>query len=190
MILMIDNYDSFVFNLVRYVQELSANIVVRRNDKISLAEIEVMAPTQIMISPGPGEPTQAGITLAVIQRFAGRIPLLGICLGHQAIGQAFGGQVVRADKPMHGKAQPITHTQEGIFHQLPSPMLVTRYHSLIVDRDSLPEPLVITAESQTGEIMGLAHRTLPVVGVQFHPEAVLSEHGHALIGHFLAGKYR
>lgn len=189
MILMIDNYDSFVFNLVRYVKEVGAPICVHRNDKITIDEIEGMAPHQIMISPGPGTPLDAGISLEVIRHFAGRIPLLGICLGHQAIGQVFGGQVVRAAHPMHGKTRPISHNGSGLFHQLPSPMTVTRYHSLVVARESLPQDLIITAESETGEIMGLAHRTMPVVGVQFHPEAVLTEHGHALIRHFLAGKY-
>lgn len=190
MILMIDNYDSFVFNLVRYVQELGAEICVRRNDKLTLADIEAINPTHIMISPGPGHPINAGLSLSVIQHFAGRIPLFGICLGHQAIGHVFGGKISRAQKPIHGKVMPITHHGSGLFHQLPSPMCVTRYHSLVIARDSFPDDLMITAESSTGEIMAVAHRTLPIVGVQFHPEAVLSEHGHALIRNFLEGIYR
>lgn len=190
MILMIDNYDSFVFNLVRYGRELGAEMCVRRNDEITLKDIETIAPSHIMISPGPCSPLEAGISLKVIQHFAGKIPIFGICLGHQSIGQVFGGQVVRADKPIHGKVMPIRHNASGLFQGLPSPMQVTRYHSLIVARDLLPDDLIITAESETGEIMALAHRHLPVVGVQFHPEAVLSEHGHAIIRNFLEGRYR
>jgi anthranilate synthase/aminodeoxychorismate synthase-like glutamine amidotransferase len=190
MILMIDNYDSFVFNLVRYMQELGAEICVYRNDLLTIKDIEAINPTHIMISPGPGHPTNAGVSLDIIQHFAGKIPLLGICLGHQAIAHAFGGNVTRAQKPIHGKAMPIIHHGSGLFHQLPSPMQVTRYHSLIVARDSFPGDLMITAESPTGEIMALAHRTLPIVGVQFHPEAVLSEHGHTLLRHFFERIYR
>lgn len=190
MILMIDNYDSFVFNLVRYARELGAEVCVRRNDAVTLTDIEAIAPSHIMISPGPCSPLEAGISLDVIQHFAGKTPIFGICLGHQSIGQVFGGQVVRATKPIHGKAMPITHNGAGLFQGLPSPMQVMRYHSLIVARESLPEELIITAESETKEIMALAHRHLPVVGVQFHPEAVLSEHGHAIIRNFLEGYYR
>lgn len=190
MILMIDNYDSFVFNLVRYARELGAELCVRRNDDITLADIESMAPSHIMISPGPCSPLEAGISLEVIRYFSGKIPLFGICLGHQSIGHVFGGKVVRAEKPIHGKVTPIIHQGAGLFRGLPSPMQVTRYHSLVVDKDTLPTDLMIKATSQTGEIMALAHRQLPVVGVQFHPEAVLSEHGHALIRNFLDGIYR
>lgn len=190
MILMIDNYDSFVFNLVRYCRELRVEIRVRRNDEITAHEIEAMAPSHIMISPGPCSPREAGISCEVIEHFSGRIPIFGICLGHQAIGHVFGGKVVRAVKPIHGKVLPIKHQSRGLFQDLPSPMRVTRYHSLIVARDNLPNEILVTAESETGEIMALAHRTLPIVGVQFHPEAVLSEHGHALIRNFLEGKYR
>ncbi|WP_032112663.1 anthranilate synthase component II [Candidatus Paracaedibacter symbiosus] len=190
MILMIDNYDSFVFNLVRYGRELGAEMWVRRNDEVTVAEIEVMNPSHIMISPGPCSPKEAGISPMVIEKFAGRIPLFGVCLGHQAIGHVFGGEVVRAQKPIHGKVMPIHHQAAGLFQGLPSPMQVTRYHSLVVARESLPQDLLITAESATGEIMALTHRTLPIVGVQFHPEAVLSEYGHALMRNFLEGNYR
>ena len=190
MILMIDNYDSFVFNLVRYGRELGREFNVKRNDQITIGDIETMAPSQIMISPGPCSPLEAGISLRVIEYFAGKIPILGICLGHQAIGHVFGGKVIRANKPIHGKTMPITHSQSGLFHGIPSPFQVTRYHSLIVARPFLPQELMITAESETGEIMALAHHHLPVVGVQFHPESVLSEYGHVLIHNFLEGRYR
>ena len=184
-LLMIDNYDSFTYNLVQYFGELGAHVVVARNDQITLAQIEALAPDRICLSPGPCAPDQAGITLATIQHFAGKLPLLGVCLGHQAIGQAFGGKVVRAQCLMHGKTSPITHRGTDVFRGLPSPYTVTRYHSLAVDRASLPDCLEITAETADGEIMGLRHRTLPVYGVQFHPESILSEHGHALLNNFL-----
>lgn len=190
MILMIDNYDSFVFNLVRYVRELGNNIIVKRNNEITIAEIETLNPTHIMISPGPCTPGEAGISNQVINHFTGKIPILGICLGHQCIGEVFGGKVVRALKPIHGKVMPIQHQQKGLFSRIPTPFLVTRYHSLIVDRESLPDDLLITSTSSTGEIMGLAHKIYPVVGVQFHPEAILTEHGHRILQNFLEGNYR
>lgn len=190
MILMIDNYDSFVFNLVLYIKELDKQVCVYRNDQITVEHIKKLAPTHILLSPGPCAPSQAGICLEVIQTFAGKVPILGICLGHQAIGQAFGAKVKRALKPIHGKTSFVDHKSQGIFKGLPSPMRVTRYHSLIVDHEMLPDSLDVTAVSKEGEIMALTHRTLPVVGVQFHPEAILSEHGHALLQNFLTGNYR
>lgn len=188
MILMIDNYDSFVYNLIRYFRELGAAITVVRNDEITLSQIETMAPSHLVISPGPCSPSQAGISLETIQQFAGKIPILGVCLGHQAIGQAFGGNVVRALAPVHGKVQAITHQGAGLFQGAPQPLSVTRYHSLVVDRLTLPDCLEITAASTDGEIMALRHRQLPVVGVQFHPEAVLTDFGHGLLKNFLEGK--
>ena len=185
-VLLIDNYDSFTHNLARYIRELGREVTVLRNDAISLMEIEEMAPSHIVISPGPCTPERAGISLEVVRRFAGWRPLLGVCLGHQCIGQAFGGRVVRAERVMHGKTSPVTHGGSGIFAGIPSPLKVTRYHSLVVDPNSLPGDLEVTARSDEGAIMGLAHRRLPVVGVQFHPEAVLTEHGHRLLGNFLA----
>ena len=186
MILVIDNYDSFTYNLVQYFGELGAEILVKRNDEITLEEIEALAPEKICISPGPCTPTEAGISCAVIEQFAGRQPILGVCLGHQSIGQVYGGDVVRADRLMHGKTSPILHTGENIFAGLPSPFEATRYHSLIVKRDTLPKCLRITAESAEGEIMGLAHKELPVYGVQFHPESILTTEGKKLLKNFLA----
>ena len=191
MILMVDNYDSFTWNVVQYLWELGVEVEVQRNDAITLEDIEAMAPEGICISPGPCSPTEAGISMAVIQHFAGKLPLLGICLGMQSIGAVFGGKIVRAQQVMHGKTSPIHHTGVGVFTDLPSPFKATRYHSLAVDPDSLPECLEITAwtETASGEreaIMGLRHREMDVEGVQFHPESILSEHGHAMLGRFLA----
>ena len=186
MLLMIDNYDSFTYNIVQYFGELGEDVRVMRNDQVTIPEIEAMAPDRICISPGPCAPAQAGISVAAIRHFAGRLPLLGVCLGHQAIGEAFGGKVIRAKVVMHGKVSPITHNDTDVFAGLPSPYMVTRYHSLAVERDSLPDCLQVTAETADGEIMGLRHKTLPVYGVQFHPESILSEHGHALLENFLA----
>ncbi|MBK6336280.1 MAG: aminodeoxychorismate/anthranilate synthase component II [Betaproteobacteria bacterium] len=185
MLLMIDNYDSFTWNLVQYFGELGADVHVHRNDAITLEQIEAWQPERIVISPGPCTPREAGISVPVIERFAGRIPLLGVCLGHQAIGQAFGGNVVRAQRVMHGKVSAVTHDGRGVFTGLPSPLTVTRYHSLAIERATLPAGLEITATAEDGEIMGVRHRSLPVEGVQFHPEAFLTEHGHALLRNFL-----
>ncbi len=182
---MLDNYDSFTYNLVQYFGELGADVHVARNDQVTLAEVEALDPDRICLSPGPCTPAEAGISVALIRHFAGRLPILGVCLGHQAIGVAFGGRIVRARELMHGKVSPVTHTGQGVFKGLPSPFTVTRYHSLAIERQSLPECLEITAQTADGEIMGVAHRTLPVHGVQFHPESVLSEHGHALLRNFL-----
>jgi|UniRef100_UPI004047B36A anthranilate synthase component II len=184
-ILMIDNYDSFTYNLVQYFGELGADVLVHRNDQITLDEIEALAPDQICVSPGPCSPTEAGISVPLILRFAGKIPILGVCLGHQAIGAAFGGRVVRAKVIMHGKTSEITHTGSDVFTNLPSPFTVIRYHSLAIERETLPDCLEITAQTADGEIMGVRHKTLPVYGVQFHPESILSEHGHALLQNFL-----
>lgn len=190
MMLMLDNYDSFTFNLVQYLRELGVEVQVARNDEISVAQIAALKPSHIVISPGPCAPDQAGISLQVVEQFSGAIPLLGVCLGHQSIGQHFGGRVVRARAVMHGKTSAIHHSGQGVFHALPNPYTATRYHSLVVDRDSLPDCLEITAwtETETGErdeIMGLRHRSLAVQGVQFHPESILSEHGHQLLKNFL-----
>lgn len=185
MILLVDNYDSFVFNLARYVVELGFRRLVVRNDAIGLEEIEALAPTHVILSPGPCGPAEAGISVPLIRRFGGRIPILGVCLGHQCIAAAHGGRVGRARRPMHGRASPIVHDGRGIFAGLPSPLRVTRYHSLIVEDEGLPEELEVTARSPEGEIMGLAHRHHPVHGVQFHPEAVLTEHGYDLLHNFL-----
>jgi len=189
-VLMIDNYDSFTYNIVQYLGELGADVLVYRNDAIGIAEIEALAPAHIVISPGPCTPNEAGISVEVIRQFSGRIPLLGICLGHQSIGQAFGGDVIRAKKVMHGKLSAIHHQGKGVFASLPSPFTATRYHSLVVDASTLPECLEVTAwtENEAGEldeIMGLRHRTLAVEGVQFHPESILSEHGHQMLKNFL-----
>ena len=184
-ILMIDNYDSFTYNLVQYFGELGAQVLVHRNDRITLDEIEALAPDQICVSPGPCSPTEAGISVPLILRFAGKIPILGVCLGHQAIGAAFGGRVVRAKVIMHGKTSEITHAGSDVFTNLPSPFTVIRYHSLAIERETLPDCLEITAQTADGEIMGVRHKTLPVYGVQFHPESILSEHGHALLQNFL-----
>ncbi len=188
---MIDNYDSFTWNVVQYLWELGAEVDVQRNDAISLADIEARAPEGICISPGPSSPTEAGISMSVIEHFAGKVPIFGICLGQQSIGAVFGGQIVRAQKVMHGKTSPIHHIGEGVFRDLPSPFTATRYHSLVVDPDSLPDCLEVTAwtEDDSGNqeaIMGLRHRELDIEGVQFHPESVLSEHGHAMLDQFLA----
>ncbi len=185
MLLMLDNYDSFTYNLVQYFGELGEDVRVLRNDQTTVAEIADMKPTRICVSPGPCSPAEAGISVELIKHFAGKLPLLGVCLGHQAIGAAFGGNVVRARELMHGKVSPITHTGTDLFTGLPSPYTVTRYHSLAVERDTLPDCLEVTAQTEDGEIMGLRHKTLPVYGVQFHPESILSEHGHALLKNFL-----
>lgn len=185
MLLMIDNYDSFTFNLVQYLGELGEEVLVKRNDEITIAEIERLAPARIVISPGPCSPNEAGISLAAIKRFAGKIPLLGVCLGHQAIGQAFGGRIVHAKTLMHGKTSQLTHTGAGVFSQLPSPFRATRYHSLVIERDSCPDCLEVTAWTDDGEIMGVRHKSMPLEGVQFHPESIMTEHGHQLLGNFL-----
>ena len=188
MLLMIDNYDSFTFNLVQYLGELGAEVRVVRNDELGVPQIEALAPSHIVLSPGPCAPNQAGVTLATLERLAGRMPILGVCLGHQAIGQAFGGKVVRAKQVMHGKVSHIGHDGQGVFKSLPQKFVATRYHSLVVERSSLPDCLEISAESEDGEIMGLRHRSLPVEGVQFHPEALLTEHGHRMLENFIKGK--
>jgi len=190
MILMIDNYDSFTWNVVQYLEELGAEVLVKRNDEITLSEIEQITPEKIVISPGPCTPNEAGISLETIRGFAGRIPILGICLGHQSIGQVFGGRVVRAGQVMHGKTSPIVHNNLGVFHGLSNPFEATRYHSLVVEKGSLPECLEITAWTETedgeiDEIMGLRHRELAVEGVQFHPESILTVHGHDMLRNFL-----
>jgi anthranilate synthase component 2 len=185
MLLMIDNYDSFTYNLVQYLGELGADVHVHRNDAISLDQIAAWEPEAIVISPGPCTPAEAGICVPLIQRFAGRIPILGVCLGHQAIGQAFGGRINRAQHVMHGKVSPITHDGRGVFAGLPTPLTVTRYHSLAIDKATMPASLEVTATSDDGEVMGVRHRELAVEGVQFHPEAILTEHGHALLRNFL-----
>jgi anthranilate synthase component II len=188
MLLMIDNYDSFTYNLVQYFGELGEDVRVARNDEITLDEIAALAPERICISPGPCSPNEAGVSIPVLERFSGRLPILGVCLGHQAIGQAFGGRVVRARALMHGKTGVIHHTGVGVFAGLPNPFTAARYHSLAVERSSLPECLEITAWTDDGEIMGLRHRTLAVEGVQFHPESIATEHGHAMLKNFLAQK--
>jgi anthranilate synthase/aminodeoxychorismate synthase-like glutamine amidotransferase len=185
MILLIDNYDSFTFNLAQYLGQMGENVEIRRNDQITLDEIEELHPERILISPGPCTPKEAGISVPLIQRFAGKIPILGVCLGHQAIGAAFGGRVVRAEKIMHGKTSEIQHDRKTIFRGLPQPFVATRYHSLIVDRKSLPRELEISAETDDGIIMGLRHRKLRVEGVQFHPESVLTDAGFQLLKNFL-----
>lgn len=189
MILMIDNYDSFTFNVVQYLLELGAEVTVRRNDEIDIADIEQMAPEKIVISPGPCTPNEAGISLATVAHFAGKIPLLGICLGHQSIGQSFGGSVVRANAVMHGKPSQIHHDGKGVFAQLENPFVATRYHSLVVAQQDLPDCLEVTAwtevDGEIDAIMGLKHRELNVEGVQFHPESILTEHGHQLLDNFL-----
>ena len=192
MLLMIDNYDSFTYNLVQYFGELGSEVVVHRNDQISLEEIAKLAPAHIVISPGPCTPNQAGVSVACIRQFAGRIPILGVCLGHQSIGAAFGGRIVHAKEIMHGKTSPIHHTNQSVFRSLPSPFTATRYHSLVIESASLPECLEVTAwtEHEDGtldEIMGVRHRQWAVEGVQFHPESILTEHGHAMLRNFLQG---
>jgi anthranilate synthase component 2 len=185
MLIMIDNYDSFTYNLVQYLGELGEDVRTFRNDEISLADIESMQPDRIMVSPGPGTPDQAGISLSVIQHFAGKVPLMGVCLGHQSIGQAYGGKVVHAQSIMHGKTSSVKHIDAGVFTDIPNPLVVTRYHSLVIERESLPDCLEITAWTDDGEIMGLRHKELAIEGVQFHPESILTEHGHALLKNFL-----
>jgi anthranilate synthase/aminodeoxychorismate synthase-like glutamine amidotransferase len=185
MLLLIDNYDSFTYNLVQYLSELGAEVEVRRNDQIALDEIDRMAPERIVISPGPKTPRQAGICLDLIEHFAGCLPILGVCLGHQAIGEAFGGRVVRAPELMHGKISPISHDGKGVFRGLANPFPATRYHSLMVDRESLPACLEVSATSPTGLIMGLRHRELKVEGVQFHPESIMTSSGKQLLSNFL-----
>ena len=188
MLLMIDNYDSFTYNLVQYLGELGADVRVYRNDAITLDEVAALAPAQIVVSPGPCTPNEAGISVPLIRRFAGEIPILGVCLGHQAIGQAFGGRIVRAQRVMHGKLSPVTHDGRGVFSGLPSPFVVTRYHSLAIERESIPDELEVTATADDGEIMGVRHRHLAVEGVQFHPEAILTEHGKRLLANFLENR--
>ena len=185
MILVLDNYDSFTYNLVQYFGELGADLRVVRNDQITVAEIETLAPERIIVSPGPCTPSEAGISSEVIKTFGPRLPILGVCLGHQCIGEVYGGDVVRADRLMHGKTSPIIHQGQGVFKDLPSPFEATRYHSIIVKRDTLPDVLEITAETAEGEIMGLQHKTLPVHGVQFHPESILTAEGKRLLKNFL-----
>jgi len=185
MLLMIDNYDSFTYNLVQYFGELGQDVRVYRNDEIAVDEIASMKPDHIVLSPGPCTPTEAGVSVPVIDAFAGKIPLLGVCLGHQSIGQAFGGKIVHAKQLMHGKTSPIFHADTGVFRGLPNPFTATRYHSLVIERETLPDCLEITAWTEDGEIMGVRHKTLDVEGVQFHPESILTEHGHALLKNFL-----
>lgn len=190
MILMIDNYDSFTFNLVQYLAELGADVVVKRNDEADIADVRALAPSHLVISPGPCTPNEAGVSLALIRECAGEIPILGVCLGHQAIGQVFGGRVVHAGRVMHGKTSMVRHTGQGVFGGLPSPFEVTRYHSLVIEQQSLPAGLEVTAWTENAdgsveEIMAVRHRELPVEGVQFHPESILTEHGHALLANFI-----
>lgn len=185
MLLLIDNYDSFTWNLYQYFCELGAQVLVRRNDEITLDDIDRLAPQKLVISPGPCTPDDAGISLSAIRHYAGKCPILGVCLGHQAIGQAFGGNVVRAAKVMHGKTSAIHHNDQGVFRGLNNPLTVTRYHSLLLERESLPEVFEVTAWTEQQEIMGIRHRLLDIEGVQFHPESILSEQGHALLNNFL-----
>lgn len=190
MILMIDNYDSFTYNIVQYFGELGADIRVVRNDEITVDEIAALAPEKIVISPGPCTPNEAGVSIETINTFAGKIPLLGVCLGHQSIGQAFGGNVIRAPQVMHGKTSPVYHNNTGVFSGLKNPFMATRYHSLVIEKESLPDCLEITAWTQNddgsmGEIMGVKHKSLPIEGVQFHPESILTEHGHDMLRNFL-----
>ena len=184
-ILMVDNYDSFTYNIVQYFGELGAAVTVVRNDEVSLADIAAHAPTHLVISPGPCSPAEAGISVAAIQHFAGKLPILGVCLGHQAIGAAFGGKIIRAQQLMHGKTSVISTTQQGVFAGLPAQFTVNRYHSLAIERSSCPAELELTAWTDDGEIMGVRHRSLPIQGVQFHPESILTEHGHAMLKNFL-----
>ena len=184
-ILMVDNYDSFTYNIVQYFGELGAAVTVVRNDEVSLADITAHAPTHLVISPGPCSPAEAGISVAAIQHFAGKLPILGVCLGHQAIGAAFGGKIIRAQQLMHGKTSVISTTQQGVFAGLPAQFTVNRYHSLAIERSSCPAELELTAWTDDGEIMGVRHRSLPIQGLQFHPESILTEHGHAMLRNFL-----
>jgi anthranilate synthase component II len=185
MLLMIDNYDSFTYNLVQYLGELGEDVSVFRNDEITLEQIEALHPSRVVISPGPCTPSEAGISVPLIQRFAGKLPILGVCLGHQSIGQAFGGKIVHAGQLMHGKTSEIRHNDCGVFHGLPDPLTATRYHSLVIEKKSLPACLEVTAWTDDGEIMGVRHRELLVEGVQFHPESILTEKGHELLANFL-----
>ena len=187
MLLMIDNYDSFTYNLVQYFAELGADVVVRRNDEITVEQIEAMSPQHIVVSPGPCTPNEAGVSVAAIRQFAGKVPILGVCLGHQSIGQAFGGKIVHAKQLMHGKTSAIHHHNTSVFRGLPNPFTATRYHSLVIEREALPDYLEITAWTDDGEIMGVRHKTLPVHGVQFHPEPILTERGHDMLKNFLNG---
>jgi anthranilate synthase component 2 len=192
MLLMIDNYDSFTFNIVQYLGELGADVRVVRNDEIDVDGIAALDPERLVISPGPCTPNEAGVSVAAIKAFAGRLPILGVCLGHQAIGQAFGGRIVHARQVMHGKTSPIHHRSEGVFADLPNPFEATRYHSLVIERDSLPDSLEVTAWTERDggidEIMGVRHRELDIQGVQFHPESILTEHGHQMLQNFLDGR--
>jgi len=185
MLLMIDNYDSFTYNLVQYLGELGQHVAVYRNDQITLNDIEALAPSHIVISPGPCTPNEAGISVELAEVYGGEIPILGVCLGHQSIAQAFGGRVIRAQTLMHGKTSMISHCETGLFAGLPSPFQATRYHSLVVERSSLPECFEITATAEDGEIMALRHQQYPLVGVQFHPESILTQHGHRLLDNFI-----
>ena len=187
MLLMIDNYDSFTYNLVQYFAELGEDVVVHRNDEITVGQIEKMNPQHIVVSPGPCTPNEAGVSVAVIRHFAGKTPILGVCLGHQSIGQAFGGKIVHARLLMHGKTSLIHHHNTSVFTGLPNPFTATRYHSLVIERESLPDCLEITAWTEDGEIMGVRHKMLPVHGVQFHPESILTEYGHDMLKNFLNG---
>ncbi|HEY7987505.1 MAG TPA: aminodeoxychorismate/anthranilate synthase component II [Methylophilaceae bacterium] len=185
MLLMIDNYDSFTYNLVQYLGELGQEVVVYRNDEIDLEKINALKPRYIVISPGPCTPNEAGISVPLIKEFAGKIPLLGVCLGHQSIGQAFGGNIIHAKQVMHGKTSQVFHLDTGVFKGLPDPFTATRYHSLVIERETIPDCLEITASTDDGEIMGVRHKTLAVEGVQFHPESILTQHGHDLLNNFL-----
>ncbi|WP_377863645.1 aminodeoxychorismate/anthranilate synthase component II [Bacillus sp. R86525] len=185
MILMIDNYDSFTFNLVQFLGELGQELIVKRNDEVTISDIENMKPDFLMISPGPCSPNEAGISMEVIQYFAGKIPIFGVCLGHQSIAQVFGGEVVRAERLMHGKTSPMHHDGKTIFSDIPNPFTATRYHSLIVKKETLPECLEITSWTEEGEIMALRHKTLPIEGVQFHPESIMTSHGKELLHNFI-----
>ncbi|WP_211230858.1 anthranilate synthase component II [Chitinilyticum aquatile] len=184
-LLMIDNYDSFTYNLVQYFGELGQNVLVHRNDEITIAEIEALKPKYLVVSPGPCSPLEAGISVAAIKHFAGKLPIMGVCLGHQSIGEAFGGKIVHAKTLMHGKVSPVEHHNIGMFKGIPNPVTVTRYHSLAIERASLPDCLEVTAWTADGEIMGVRHKTLPIEGVQFHPESILTECGHQMLDNFL-----
>ncbi|MCR8914672.1 aminodeoxychorismate/anthranilate synthase component II [Marinobacter panjinensis] len=193
MLLMIDNYDSFTYNVVQYLAELGADVHVYRNDEITVEEIEALKPERLVISPGPCTPNEAGISMAAIRHFAGKLPILGVCLGHQAIGQVYGGKVIRAGRVMHGKVSPVYHNDQGVFRGLSNPLQATRYHSLVIDKESLPDCLEVTAwtrneDGSVEEIMGVRHKTLPIEGVQFHPESIMTEQGHELLRNFLKTK--
>ena len=192
MLLMIDNYDSFTFNLVQYFGELGADVKVVRNDAVSVEQIAEMRPDQLVISPGPCTPNEAGVSVAAIKHFAGKLPVLGVCLGHQSIGQAFGGNIVHAREIMHGKTSSVYHLDQGVFSDLPTPFMATRYHSLVIEKQSLPDCLEVTAwteqDGELDEIMGVRHKTMDIQGVQFHPESILTEHGHQMLKNFLDGK--